>query len=48
MSKYAELTETELQELLRSDSLEPYEKYDIVLELEKRGTLEFIRTEWIH
>lgn len=48
MSNYTELSEEELQELLRSDSLEQYERYDIVLELEKRGTLEFIRTEWIH
>lgn len=42
MSKYAELTETELQELLRSDSLEPYEKYDIVLELEKGEPLNLL------
>jgi hypothetical protein len=48
MIGYKSLSDQELRDLLESDALQEYEKLDILNELIQRGTVEFVREEWIH
>nr|QMP83221.1 MAG: hypothetical protein [Caudoviricetes sp.] len=48
MIGYKNLSDKELRQLLESNALEEYEKLDILNELIQRGTVEFVREEWIH
>jgi hypothetical protein len=48
MIGYKNLSDKELRDLLESNALEEYEKFDILNELVQRGTVEFVREEWIH
>jgi len=48
MIGYKNLSDKELRQLLESTALEEYEKLDILNELVQRGTVEFVREEWIH
>jgi hypothetical protein len=48
MIGYKNLSDKELRDLLESNALEEYEKLDILNELVQRGTVEFVREEWIH
>ena len=42
------LSDKELIELLNSDYIQEYEKLDIVNELIDRGSIEFVKEEYIH
>jgi len=48
MIGYKNLSDKELRDLMESDALEEYEKLDILDELIQRGSVEFVREEWIH
>lgn len=48
MIGYKNLSDKELRDLLESNALEEYEKLDILDELIQRGSVEFVREEWIH
>lgn len=48
MIGYKNLSDKELRDLLESNAIEEYEKLDILNELVQRGTVEFVREEWIH
>ncbi len=48
MIAYNKLSDKELRDLIESSSIEEYEKLDILQELVERGSVEFIREEWIH
>lgn len=48
MIGYKNLSEKELRDLLESNALEEYEKMKIMEELLERGSVEFLREEWIH
>ena len=45
---YNQLTDKELKELLESDVIQEYDKLEIINELVDRGSVEFIREEYIH
>ena len=45
---YNQLTDKELRELLESDAIQEYDKLEIINELIDRGSVEFIREEYIH
>lgn len=48
MIGYKNLSDKDLRDLLESDCLEDYEKMDILNELLDRGSIEFVREEYIH
>ena len=48
MIGYKSLSDKELRDLLESNALEDYEKMRILEELLERGSVEFLREEWIH
>ena len=48
MCNYNKLTDKELKELLESDAIQEYDKLEIINELIDRGSVEFIREEYIH
>lgn len=48
MNKYVNVNDDELKSLLESQSLEPYEKMEIVNELIDRGSIILDRVETIH
>ncbi len=48
MIGYKNLSDKELRDLMESDALEEYEKMRILEELLERGSVEFLREEWIH
>nr|QMP83159.1 MAG: hypothetical protein [Caudoviricetes sp.] len=48
MIGYKNLSDKELRDLLESNALEDYEKMRILEELLERGSVEFLREEWIH
>jgi len=45
---YNKLTDKELVELMNSDCIQEYEKLNIVNELIDRGSIEFVKEEYIH
>lgn len=48
MIGYKNLSDKDLRDLLESDYIQEYEKIDILNELLERGSVEFVREEWIH
>ena len=48
MIGYKNLSDKELRDLMESDALQEYEKLDVLNELIQRGSVEFVREEWIH
>ena len=46
--EYKYMSDVDLRNLLESQSIEDYEKMEILEELINRGSVEFVKEEWIH